>query len=295
MVKENRLHFAGRRMLRRGLRWVLGHSPETIRNLAHKVPYSRFHKCLTLVSGPEIVKWHNVKIEANPGYEQEYYLYFFGSYGEPEIDNLINTCTDSDVFFDVGANCGLISLAIAQACPHLTIYAFEPDSTAIRRFKANLRRNPHLSARIHLIEKAVSDTDGEAVFLTSSGTQNPEAGRLAQPAEHISGVEIPTLRLDTFCKGISVLPQTMKIDVEGAEIEVLRGCESLLGGSQKMSLFLETHGLNYGSQKDEFNANLLVELKRYPLEISRLQEAGYSLLAEDEDLGGHSHLFITLH
>lgn len=196
----------------------------------------------------------------------------------------------STVAIDIGANYGFVSLALAQARPNLIIYAFEPDVAAAKQFKANLRRNPHLSARIHLIEKAASDSNGTAVFLSSADTGNPEAGRLRIPEESAHGIEVQTIRLDTFCEQMSLSPDVIKVDVEGAEIDVLRGASGLFAKRQPAAILLETHGLNFGNKAVEFNATVITELKRRDLEISRLQDGKWQPLLDSTELGSRSHL-----
>ena len=65
---------------------------------------------------------------------------------------------------EIGANGGEDTQRFLDAMPSATIYCFEPDPRAIARF--NQRIN---SDRVVLIEKAVSDTDGPAIFHGSSG------------------------------------------------------------------------------------------------------------------------------
>lgn len=64
------------------------------------------------------------------------------------------------IFFDVGANYGTNSIPLAEADPNLTVYAFEPTPFLINHLKS---KTQHLS-NYHIIEKAVSDFNGTAIF-----------------------------------------------------------------------------------------------------------------------------------
>jgi FkbM family methyltransferase len=81
---------------------------------------------------------------------------------------------------------------------------------------------------------AVSDSNGTASFAfgTGSGT-----GRLSADG----AIEVRTVRLDDYCDEHDVAPGVMKIDVEGAELDVLRGADRIIGAHHPI-IFLSTHG-----------------------------------------------------
>jgi hypothetical protein len=53
--------------------------------------------------------------------------------------------------------------------------------------------------------------------------------------------EVTTLALDDYCRWQNVCPDVVKVDVEGAEIGVLRGFEDALSHSPPDHLFIELH------------------------------------------------------
>lgn len=128
---------------------------------------------------------------------------------------------------DVGANAGYFSLLAADlGGPRSHVVALEPQ----QRIAAMLRRTLELNADagIELVEAACGDHDGRVALVTptdprNSGLATLRAGQLTGPM-----VLVPILRLDRFCAEHGLVPDLMKIDVEGAEEAVLHGSETLL-------------------------------------------------------------------
>jgi FkbM family methyltransferase len=121
--------------------------------------------------------------------------------------------------FDVGANIGLVTFAIAAQRPDVTISAFEPSAPNIAAWKRNRALNPR--ADVRLVEAAVSDHENGARL---SVPADSGSGRLAD-----EGVEVATVTLDAHCarQGIERI-DVIKIDVEGHEPAVLAGADRLL-------------------------------------------------------------------
>lgn len=149
------------------------------------------------------------------------------------------------VFFDVGANFGLWSLAFAHKMRD--VYAFDPLPTNIESIKTNSRLNGF--DNIEVVPLAVSDSIGEVSF-TDPGSGNTAVGRMGNGT-----LTVPTIALDAFCaeRGIERV-NLLKIDVEGAEILVLRGATKLLSGESAPTLIFELDPQmpkNFGSSADE--------------------------------------------
>ncbi len=140
----------------------------------------------------------------------------------------------SGTLFDVGAHYGWISLKAARHVgPDGKVLAFEASPVLIDLLNYHRRRN-RLS-HMTVVGVAVSDADTRTDFhLLNGGLSSRNSltiGRGGLP--FLDGVEqtaVPTrtLKLDTFCKETGLIPDVLKIDVEGAEGMVLRGAEELL-------------------------------------------------------------------
>jgi len=137
--------------------------------------------------------------------------------------------------FDVGANFGLYTLPAARAVGDLgRVYAFEPALATAEVLADHLRLNG-LDARVEVVPVAVSDASGEVEFWEQgtspfASLSRSAAGRsvlLSGRAETDPRV-VQTTSVDDFCSARGVLPDVVKVDVEGAEAKVLRGARLLL-------------------------------------------------------------------
>lgn len=247
-------------IIRRTLRFLtINIFPEKINSYLHRLPYSRFYKiCFYLVNGIEEVEYFGVKVAVNPGDIQGYYLYFFNDYENEYTKKLIKLCENKKVFFDVGANFGWISQAIANNTNKLKVYAFEPDKNIARQFIKNLESNTNLNSKIRIINKAVYDSETEVCFSPSKSAHNPGVGRI--DSGESSNDKIETISLDSFCSRENIYPDIVKIDVEGAELKVIKGMKKMLSRGIPDYILVETHGFYFKDKTSEFNAELIDEL-----------------------------------
>ncbi len=147
-------------------------------------------------------------------------------------------------FLDVGANVGLMTLAVLQAYPDLRVDAFEPSPHPADLLAATLRHN-QLDDRVRLHRFALAEAEGRADFWThhpahASGDGLRDTGRAGE-AERI---EVATRTLDSWWKEAGEPPvPVVKIDTEGAELPILRGATELLE-TCRPTLFLEIHERN---------------------------------------------------
>ena len=72
---------------------------------------------------------------------------------------------------------------------------------------------------------AVADCDGFAELIVASTSGD---SRLAGTAERSATINVPTVTVDSFCARERIRPAFIKIDVEGAELAVLRGARETI-------------------------------------------------------------------
>jgi FkbM family methyltransferase len=225
--------------------------PARFRDLAGRLPFSRFHAWVpALFTGVEEIAWKENRMRVNPGEIHGYYPYFFGLYSDDEIAFLRRVCGPAKLFADVGANIGLLSLAVARACPWLSVDSFEADPAVARRFEENLSLNPDLASRVRLINKAVSEKTGEISFASSDDAMNAGVGRISS-----GGRLLPCVALDEFYAGAKA-PDVMKIDVEGAELDVLRGMKRIFAETPPKAMLIEVHGFYFKKESHAFMSSV---------------------------------------
>lgn len=150
------------------------------------------------------------------------HIYLFGSYELPTVRFLRKVLTPASTAFDVGAQMGYLSLAMATT--GAGVVAFEPEAANIARLHANIALND--ARHITVIEKAVSDHDGEIrLYLSKDNNAGTHSTIAAVGNVSEEYVTIPCVRLDTYLAsaGAHHSVDLIKIDVEGGEREVISG------------------------------------------------------------------------
>ncbi|MEA2171210.1 MAG: hypothetical protein QOF76_4510 [Solirubrobacteraceae bacterium] len=143
------------------------------------------------------------------------------------------------VAVDVGANVGTVLAAIVAVAPAGRHVAFEP----IPALAAGLRsRWPAVDVRA----AACSDVAGRAEFTVAATDTLSRLG--AHPGERI---EVDVVRLDDALDGVA--PALIKIDVEGAEVAVVRGAQRVLREHRPVVVFEHSLGGadSYGTTSEE--------------------------------------------
>lgn len=136
-----------------------------------------------------------------------------------------------DLFLDVGANVGTYTVLASGVCGAETI-AFEPDPETQVRLKRNLEVNG-LDQRVRVLACAVGAERNEVAFTIGLDTVN----RLASAGDP----KTRTVRMETLDEVVGAgQPAMMKVDVEGAELGVLRGAEGVLARPSLRVIELET-------------------------------------------------------
>lgn len=152
--------------------------------------------------------------------------YWTGRY-ERELQRFLrDTLRPGDVFYDVGAHHGFFSLAAARL--GASVYAFEPVEANLRRLQRNIELN---GADVEVVAAAVSD---------AAGRLGLARGKSSAQWRTEPGDEVTSVTLDDFARNHPA-PRVVKIDVEGAELRVLRGAERLLREHRPI-LVCELHG-----------------------------------------------------
>lgn len=164
--------------------------------------------------------------------------YWLGTYEEELLDTVARSVRAGGVFFDVGAQAGYYSLLASRLVgPTGRVVAFEPDARNLGYLREHLRLND--ATNVTVIEAAVADAAGSEGF---AAERSGFGGALSETAAASGGtVTVRTVTLDGLVgSGAVPAPDYLKIDVEGAELRVLRGAAKILRASRP-TIFLAVH------------------------------------------------------
>jgi FkbM family methyltransferase len=118
-----------------------------------------------------------------------------------------------NVFFDIGAYIGIYSLIAAHQL-NVKVYSFEPHPATFNLLLENIGCNK-FENKVTPFQFALPNYDGQTSFSDNPGS----------PINKIEdeSIQVNTLRGDSFCKKQELIPDILKIDVEGHEDKVLVG------------------------------------------------------------------------
>ncbi len=159
--------------------------------------------------------------------------YWLGSYEMNKRLAFEREIAPGTVMYDIGANVGYFSLLAAELVgPEGQVYAFEPLPRNVEFLEKHIKINK--CDNIKIVATAVSDHSGEAHFDLGASTA---MGHIAESG----GIQVRMVALDEMlAAGELRPPDYMKVDVEGAEYEALKGARTLLEKYHPL-LFLDTH------------------------------------------------------
>ena len=146
---------------------------------------------------------------------------------------------------DIGAHHGIY--AIKAAIQGATVIAFEPNPDNFKLLSLNVAANKLTNVRP--VNVAISDTNSRlTLFLhrnSGCSTTVKEILRSEEYGRWHNGryVEVPCQTLETACDGLDLTGGLVKIDVEAAELSVIRGAGKILS-TPGLRLVIETHGVS---------------------------------------------------
>jgi FkbM family methyltransferase len=139
---------------------------------------------------------------------------------------------EAGIFFDIGANVGLHSYFVAKHFPKAKIHSFEPLPDNLDYLAETLQNNQITS--ISIVPAAVGSASGESFFDISNSNFK---GNLSKTQ---TSLKVKLIALDDFIDEHVLFPDLIKIDVEGAECDVLKGAQKSIEATHP-TFIIELH------------------------------------------------------
>jgi FkbM family methyltransferase len=191
---------------------------------------SRVDACLSGTFGG------GLRFEGNPAVDMNVIELVLLRYARPALAPVLDAAlAPGAVFADVGANLGLYTLWGARLVgAQGRVHAFEPVPTV----RACLARSVALNGfgNVRIAAAGVGAEAGRTVLYQLPGASGVTS-RYGENKQH--GVEVDVTTLDAEFPPSAAPPALVKVDVEGMEVEVLRGARRLLAGRTPPLLVLE--------------------------------------------------------
>ena len=202
-------------------------------------------------------------------------LSIFRSYEPFETSLLSAEIRPGMMIVDVGANIGYYTLLFSKLTGESgRVYAFEPEPENFELLQQNLARNDRKN--VEVFNLAASDQAGESFLYLSPENRGDHQLYLSDPDRQ--KVRITMTPLDDCVSGPIDL---IKMDVQGFEGHVLKGMQSIIAASPRLTIFTEfwPEGLRRaGSDPAEF----LASLRAGGFEIFFINEYASRLEAADD-------------
>lgn len=132
-----------------------------------------------------------------------------------------------DVVIDAGGCWGETALYFAhEAGPGGRVFTFEFIPSNLNVMRRNIGLNPHLQPRIDIVENPLWSVSGETLYVSDRGPASSVAGEKSSDAD----IRVATVSIDDVVarNGLERV-DFIKMDIEGAELEALKGARNTIG------------------------------------------------------------------
>lgn len=162
------------------------------------------------------------------------------------LDWIDSSVRNGDVVFDIGANIGLYSLYAALRHPASSVVSFEPEYSNLHLLRDNIAKN-HLEGRVKVFSICLGNKTGPTTLhvqdltpgaaLHSESNKTMDVTHSGKPVIFREGVWSVTL--DDFVSQSGLIPNCVKLDVDGTEGEILEGGQKTLGSQDLRTVIME--------------------------------------------------------
>ena len=170
------------------------------------------------------------KLLLDPRGRTESAAFYHGKLDEDDLDFFRQCVTRNSVAMDIGANIGLISIPLGRHLQGLEgrLFSIEPVANNAGRLRANIQLNG-LERIVSVMECALGESEGSMEIGREAGGGSETGNAALRPGAEAIGRELEwtttrVRRLDDVAEDLVLTGlDFIKIDVEGAELTVLKG------------------------------------------------------------------------
>lgn len=269
------------------LKIIWKHPLNKRRRIASLFKFFKFQIIGRLKKSRTKITWiQGLQFYASPG-ETGMTINIYCSLSEPnEMLFMLHYLRDSDLFFDIGANAGSYSI-LARGIINCHVYSFEPVIKIRERLIDNLELNNFSTDDVQPF--ALGAKSGLVKFTNELDATNHVLRISEDSSSDI--VKMVTLNDYAYLSFVSLI----KIDVEGFEMEILKGASEFLRKKDLNAIIIETNGSTekYGSSNIEIQ-EYLSEFDFFPvryhpvgrliLPLNKVNDIGNTIFVRDVEI-----------
>ncbi len=174
-----------------------------------------------------------------------------------------------DTIFDIGAYCGVSTYHFAKTVPNGKVIAFEPDSISYDLLVRNIER--HGLTNVIAVNAALGASSGALTF-ASEGTMGSQLTHISSRVTVGNVRTVKVMAFEEICQTYG-LPDFVKVDIEGAEIEMVAAAQSFLRLHRILFALDTAHWIEGAMAGGELTAHTIENL---------FQECGYETRSSPE-------------
>ena len=181
---------------------------------------------------------YGIKLYLNPHEHIDKVIFKEGFYESEITDELLACLQPGDTCWDIGANIGIHSIAIKKNVPGVKVYSFEPNPKTISRLYDNVKLN---NLDISVCGFALFETIGSMRLHINEGNSGMSTLTPWHEAKFHSTIQCLTTTGDTLLSEGFDSPAAIKLDTEGSELYILKGCIAILKNPSLKLILIEAH------------------------------------------------------
>ncbi|MCU4975381.1 FkbM family methyltransferase [Halobacteria archaeon AArc-m2/3/4] len=167
-----------------------------------------------------------------------------------EIERIMSEIEPDDNYWDIGANVGTHTILPAKYLETGEVVAVEAHPNTVRQLEKNIRHNN--IGNIRVVPKAFGNQTG-VTELRLEGDDVGEGSHSIKSESYTEQIDVPIIRGDSLRNELPI-PNVIKIDVQAAELNVLRGLSETISDDNCRTIFCEVHrrrGVTVNSVQEE--------------------------------------------
>ena len=171
------------------------------------------------------------------------YMAYKNIFERANVEAITCLVEENFVILDVGAGFGFYSRVFSGLVPAGQVHSFEPSSL---NFKRCLRTKEKMCEHDNVIVNRTALTSEKGLRKLRIDYVNPANNSILDLDERVDVYEeVQTATIDSYCKKNKIVPNFIKIDIQGHEIYCLKGAREVLRIAPRLSLLIELDFINH--------------------------------------------------